>query len=98
MLASGLYVASNPRRPFTDLHAELLGRAPKLADGHSIFAVSGEVKVNGRVARMDTFVSTHQRTKPGFLVVRMHGQCAIQKIYDGMHAIESSLEQRPRTS
>ncbi len=33
MLASGIYVVGNPLRPFGDLRAELLGRAPGLRMG-----------------------------------------------------------------
>ena len=69
MLASGLYVAGNPLSTFTDLHAELLGRAPKLTDGHSIFAMIGKVKINDRAASMDTFISAGDKVEPG---VRNH--------------------------
>lgn len=65
MLASGLYVAGYPLSSFTDLHAELLGRAPKLADGHSIFTMIGKVKINGRAASMDTFISARDKVETG---------------------------------
>lgn len=65
MLASGMYVLGNPLRPFGDLRAELLGRAPRLEDGRSIFAMSGRVTVNAQPASMDTFISARDRVETG---------------------------------
>ena len=48
MLACGMYVLGNPLRPFGDLRAELLGRAPRLEDGRSIFAMTGQVTLNAQ--------------------------------------------------
>lgn len=65
MLASGAYLVGNPLKPFGDLRAELLGRAPRLAEGKSIFAMSGKVTVNGQRANMDTFIRATDRIETG---------------------------------
>ena len=65
MLASGIYVVGNPLRPFGDLRAQLLGKAPKLAAGRSIFSMRGQVTVNGQAATMDTFVSARDIIETG---------------------------------
>ena len=54
MLASGAYFMGNPLQPFGNLQAQALGRAPRLPAGRSIFAMSGEVRVNGQRANMQT--------------------------------------------
>ncbi len=65
MLASGLYVVGNPLNPFGQLQAERLGRAPRLAPGRSIFAMSGTVTVNGQRASMDTFIRASDKVETG---------------------------------
>ena len=65
MLASGLYVVGNPMNPFSELRAERLGSAPRLAPGKSIFAMSGKVTINGRRATMDTFIKASDKVETG---------------------------------
>jgi len=65
MLGSGLFLAGNLLRPFGELRAELLGRAPRLEEGKSIFAMRGAVRVNGQAADMDTFISARDRVETG---------------------------------
>jgi len=65
MLASGLFVVGNPMQPFGDLRAELLGRAPRLPAGRSIFSMRGQISVNGQAASMDTFISARDKVETG---------------------------------
>ena len=65
MLASGMYIVGNPLRPFGDLRAELLGRAPRMEEGKSIFAMRGQVSVNGQAATMDTFITARDKVETG---------------------------------
>ena len=59
MLASGLYIATKP------VHAELLGRAPRLEAGRSIFAMRGKVTVNGQTATLDTPITARDKVETG---------------------------------
>lgn len=65
MLASGFYVLGNPLDPLRPLRAELLGRAPRMEPGRSIFAMSGEVTVEGQTASMETFIRATDRVQTG---------------------------------